>query len=301
MRIPSNKSPMMLAKNLSALKKPLKFPVLVSEKLDGMAAVFTTESSGRVSVLSRQNKPILSVEHIIEELESLHLPSGSMVFGELHIPNTPFKDACGRIRRKSLCLEIKLGVFDYFISKFPKEEYESRIATFEFYQDPLIEQKQYVHLISYFWARSDKDLKKWEDFILKSAEEAGNPNPEGIMIRPSSHIFQPSKRSWDMLRKKKQATIDLAISHFEEAVDKDGNLKGMVGRINVFYKGKVIGIGAGKLPHNERQVLWERQEEGVDYTGIIIEIAYKPDPSYKALREARFIQFRLDKEVADDE
>jgi ATP-dependent DNA ligase len=136
-----------------------------------------------------------------------------------------------------------------------------------------------------------------------------HPDAEGVVIRAlygdKSH-FKAAWRSPGMLKLKVTETIDLPIHSFEEAVDKDGNKKGMVGRINVQYHTgassdgnneytdfKLIGIGPGKLKHEERIELWKNQKA---YVGRMIEIAYMPDPSYDALREPRFYRFRPDKD-----
>ena len=74
----------------------------------------------------------------------------------------------------------------------------------------------------------------------------------------------------------------------------------MVGRINVLYKGEVIGAGPGKMKHIERKAIWDLYSGGlplVDVAGdmLIAEVAFMRDPSYKALREARFSRWRTDK------
>ncbi|MCP4647185.1 MAG: hypothetical protein GY852_05520, partial [bacterium] len=99
--------------------------------------------------------------------------------------------------------------------------------------------------------------------------------------------------------KKRQDTLDLMVVGFEEAIDKHGFPKGMVGRIQIMYKGKQIGAGPGKLSHVERTKYWDIYKKGL-FLPQLAEIAYKPDPSYDALREARFQCWRSDKTQPDE-
>lgn len=85
---------------------------------------------------------------------------------------------------------------------------------------------------------------------------------------------------------------------FEEAVDKYGKPKGMVGRLDVLYKGKVVGVGPGALTHKERKDLWESVRKGEQKIAIA-EIKYMPDDTYEALRQATFVRWRPDKETPD--
>ena len=273
-------SNIMLAKDHGKQPKSKQiFPALVSEKLDGVASIFTVEADGTVSIDSRQNKPIVSCQHIQDKLATYNLPVGAIICGELHIPGMSFKKSAGIIRRHKPDTRICLGIYDYWSPEYPNSDYALRII----FIDVRIQNKN-IFTIPFKSIRSDEELQK------VYAECTKDPKAEGIMIRPVDHKFQPGKRSWDMLRWKRLSTEDLEVVGYEEAISKDGDPKGMVGRINVLYKGKVIGAGAGKLKHAERVKLWNEP-----FVSRIAEIAYKPDESYEALREARFYRWREDK------
>ncbi|MEA2037029.1 MAG: hypothetical protein U9O94_05945 [Nanoarchaeota archaeon] len=275
-------SKIMLAKDYKDLKKELQFPVMCSEKIDGTAADIDS-----MEALSRQDKPYLSVPHIIQEL--LNIPGA--VLGELHIPGMSFKDSSGAIRGHTPDDRIKLGVYDYITPLTKSMGYMERI---EMLKDLIARLGlQHVFIIPYHIFTTHAEIEEYYSKIVNSS-----PLAEGICIRPINHLFQPGKRSWDLLRKKKEDTLDLMVTGFEEAMTPKKEPKGMVGRVIISYKGESIGAGAGKLKHSERKALWEEFKAN-KYVPKLAEITYKPDPSYVALREARFTRWRDDKTIPD--
>lgn len=283
----------MLAKNLN-LKK-LKFPVHASEKLDGVPAVFTGHQIGTIHLIdarTRQGEPIHSTDHIKQWLWG-KLPVGHSLIGELYIPGLPFKDISGHVRKMKLNEDLVLFVWDYDTGE-PNMSFEQRMNALvesdigRFIYD---DYEGSVRLINGTTLNSEEEL-------LKHCERHTEtfPESEGLIFRPlhgKESLWIPGKRSWGFQRWKAEETVDLQIIGFEEAVTGDTKEpKGMVGRIICGYKDTPIGVGPGALTHAERIDIWENQRDSL-YK--IIEVAYKPDPSYEALREARFKRFRDDK------
>ena len=77
-------------------------------------------------------------------------------------------------------------------------------------------------------------------------------------------------------------------------------------RINCWYKDQVIGVGPGKMKHAERKLEWEAWENAVQHDAVpegplvtgkgrVLQVEYKKDPSYEALREPTFQCWRPDK------
>lgn len=128
------------------------------------------------------------------------------------------------------------------------------------------------------------------------------PNAEGMVVRDANGKFEPGKRTWCYQKLLKKPTIDLVIVGFEEAVSETGQPKGMVGRVIASYKGKEIGVGPGKLTHDERTVLWHAfcfAPNSFRKERRIATIQYKEDKSYDALREPTFQHWRQDKDTPD--
>jgi ATP-dependent DNA ligase len=143
------------------------------------------------------------------------------------------------------------------------------------------------------------------------------------MLHKVDKPFQPGKRCWGLGRYKPQPTIDLEVVSFEEAVSEAGEGLGMVGRVNVRlirewplgeapagWKAvsgdlrnlweKIVGVGPGKLTHEERTRWWNDYNVGALSAGnIYAEIKYMPDPAYEALRQPTVQRLRTDKTVSD--
>lgn len=306
----------MLSKTYSTTTA-ISFPVAVYEKLDGVPAIITNDN-GIITALSRQGEEILSIDHIRSYLAN-KLPVGASIVGELYIAGEPFKRISGLVRRKESTSEteaLRLYIWDYLPAGEPYGTFHYRMSVFGIrFEDILLPEDdapddQLVHSIPGKHCATSGDFDAYMETFW-----AENWQAEGVVIRqlfgPES-VWKPGWRSPGMVKLKATRTVDLEVVGFEEALDvKTKEPKGMVGRINVRYHtgassdGKneytdfvVIGAGPGKLSHAERVHIWENQKE---YIGKIAEIAYMPDDSYDALREARFHRWREDKTTPSQE
>lgn len=302
----------MLAKTWESNDK-LSFPVVVQEKLDGCPADFYADADGVVHARTRQGHPIQSVTHLLTELTGILSP-GEHIIGELYNRDMSFSEISGLVRQSYpnyASTSLNLYVFDFYIDRIKGVWcYEDRMHYFRNSIWPRIKELKNakrtvgVYIIESYSCQKPDDI----DFAERTIKYH-NPSYEGIVIREltgKNTIFKAGWRSPGMIKKKRVETIDLRIASFEEAVDKDGNPKGMVGRINVYYSTgvesdenndyttwNVIGVGPGKLTQAERIELWNNRKA---FNGRTIEIAYMPDKTYEALREARFMRFRPDKD-----
>lgn len=295
--------------------KRIQFPVIVSEKLDGVAADFYVpkkSNSGDVLVRSRQDEPILSVQHIQDWLGG-KLPRGAHLICELYIPQTPFKDISGKVRSHDDQPDLVAYVYDFYMEGEEDTTYKARMKRFAQLMGKHLSPKNDwmvpVRIIPGNQAKNEVELEKNVAKISKT-----NPNAEGAVVRmlegPDS-LYRIGKRSHGMMKRKITATADLRVVAFEEATSEDGKPLGMIGRIHVamdagvisdekndFTDHVVIGAGPGKLTHAERRDIFNHPKK---YIGRIAEISYMPDPSYKALREPRFLRWRDDKNTTNME
>ena len=286
---------MMLSKKYDP--KKLEFPVLVSEKLDGVPVVISMDNSSYI-IRSRTNKEIYPVQHIAKELYSFFdkkIPENYTinVVGELYNKDLPFKDISGMVRKKDSSIEadVTFNIFDFYITDDTgalildgiTKEFALRWA---FLTTHLID-LGYTSVIPQIPMTTQEDLDKFISDFFET-----KPESEGIVIRNAKGKFD-FKRSWDFQKLKAVDTHDLIVESFEEAIDKKtGKGLGMVGRINCHYNDIIIGVGPGKLTHEERKQIWGDQGT---YVGIYAEVNAMPDKSYEALREPRFIRWRFDK------
>lgn len=284
----------MLAKEYDP--KKASFPVQVTEKLDGFASKFTWVA-GHVMAISRQDKPIVSVDHITLPLRNLLPRTGNLV-GELTVDGVPdFKEAGGIIRRQETDERIALNVYDWYTPATQSLTYSERMKDLSMFPELFIPQ---VRIIP---GKTCYNAQEVEDAV--QAIFARNPNAEGAMIRGWGDAgYFPGKRSWNMMRYKPKPTLDLPVISFEEAVSKEGEPLGMVGRINCAYGKfdadpeltqlyKIIGVGPGKFTHDERREMWKNRKK---YIGKILEVQYMRDPGYDALRQPTAQRWRPDKD-----
>lgn len=288
-----DKATIMLATEFNI--KQVEFPCVCTEKLDGAAADFYAKGTMKkmtVHARTRQDKTILSCQHILDYLLPVMSPKEHIVC-ELYVPGLSFKEIGGLSRRKQTVPELEAHVYDYYEEGQEHREYYDRMMAFaKNIGQNVMDDDSPVKLIPATRCDTPEELLKFlEEFTL------ANPNAEGVVIR-SLHgehsTYMIAKRSEGLMRYKPTMTADLVVVGFEQAINaktKEG--KGMVGRVILEYKGRTIGAGAGTMSHKERKEVWDNAE---DYIGRFAEVAYKPDPSYSALREARFYRWRPDKD-----
>jgi len=286
-------------------------PAIVSKKIDGVPMLVNIGSGVGWTRQGKHTTP--SVSHIITAVSAfrrtLYNSGVTAVIGEVHIPDTPFKDISGKFRKCEPCLQLELNIFDVLLSEeYTGWGYADRMDKFyKLWKDMPF--SPWIKVTGFHVAYDPVSVQTLANGLLK-------PNVEGVICRPLNGEFHTGKsRTKQFVKYKPKPTVDLKVHSYEEAISQDGEPKGMVGRINCWYKGNIIGVGPGKMTHAERSEAWERTAEmcrtGMDQsdcdmipTGVpqehtVIEVGYMRDPSYSALREARFLRFR-NKEVNED-
>lgn len=298
----------MLAKTYKAGKA--KFPAYVSEKYDGVAAdlqvVEHTTKKGKslttLALMSRQGEVIKSCFHIVKQFahEESYMPlrKGMHFIGELYIPGMDFKDISGLVRRDEADEEtanIQFHIYDFYEEGKESDEYHYRMEHLE----SILEDTRFAHIFTMeqHYVTTHEELEATAKTIVLENKSQRPTGSEGVCVRQltgKGSGYEIAKRPSGFLKWKLTETIDLPCHSVEEAIDaKTGKGLGMVGRINVVYRGKVTGIGPGKLTHKERVEIFNNFE---NYRGKMLEAAYMPDDSYEGLREGRFYAWRPDKD-----
>lgn len=275
----------MLAKNIDY--KKIIYPVIVTEKLDGVPADFYATADGEVHVRTRQGEPLYSVDHIKDWLFGLLYPHHHVI-GELYVQGLPFKDIGGLVRAERPAPELTLNVFDYYHEGKEWMTYGDRLRLMAENIGIHVERKSPVQLIPGVQILDENTLKENIATFDKLY-----PEKEGVIIRSLLGKMEIGKRSWNFQRHKAIGTVDLELVGFDVAIDKKtGEGNGMAGRLIAKYNGEEIGVGPGCLNHTERKDMMKNPDK---YLHRIIEVEYKPDPTYHALREPVFKRWRDDK------
>lgn len=280
--------------------------VFASVKLDGVPVridLFYYKKWFVGSVLSRQGKPVPSVQFLVRNLIRVvqsALPNGldwgnKLTFvGEVtHEHYKDFKDVSGIVRRQEPQTGLILNIFDY-CDYGKRDGFAWRYNNLQYIMNELaVLRFQGVRVVKQYAIKRDQIDEMFLALL--------SPYDEGGVIRDANDKWAPGKRTWGYQKYLIEPTIDLHITGFEEAVDKHGEPMGMVGRVLASYQGRTIGVGPGKLTHNERMQLWvEYCNKGQHITHPRIAcIKYKRDPSYTDLRQPTFQHWRYDKDEPD--
>lgn len=289
-----------LAKGFS--EKHLKFPVFLSHKIDGVPVRIDIDTNGCFTVRSRQNKPVPSVGELVQDFvdaTSAYLDLPCTLIGEVYQRGDPcadFKDTSGIVRRKDDQSDlVAIALFEMFTPALQEVGFERRYEALRVLECALddVGLLGMVHVCEQQRVETLSQLEHhFEDFCNRW------PEAEGMVARNWDDPFMPGKRSWGYQKLLREPTIDLWIVGFEEAIDQHGNPKGMAGRLVASYKGNEIGIGPGRLTHDERTTLWVHYQTGVFHKRMA-QIKYKADDSYDALRQPTFQFWRDDKDEPD--
>ncbi len=298
----------MLAKGYSPVR--LQFPVMASEKLDGVPAkihitinegVYPPSSlvSTRVvwTVQTRQAKPFVSihsqVEALAEHLKDMNCKGTFVFIAEVtHKDKTmPFKTISGHCRRHEQNDDLRLNVFDFY-RPTPEQPDTRPFGKRIMLVQPLV--------LGMFWCKMVPQILCRDAVELAHAiASLKSTDPEGVVIRNCNDKWVEGKRGWGYQKLVERPTIELCVRNYECAVDKDGEFMGMVGRINCYYKDMIIGVGPGKMTHTERTEEWQKNL-GWDAPFADCKrwctVSYKRDPSYNKLREPTFQHWRPDYE-----
>lgn len=291
----------MLAKPYTPEK--LNFPVFVSEKLDGVPIKFGWEyqkdiRSSQLIPRTRQDEIPTSVYHIWQEVRKILPYEVGLTVGEVTSTQfRDFKDVSGSVRKNEPSEHLRLNIFDGYGTN-PGACFPDRINAIQEAVESVLG-LQFIQLVKQYQANDQSEL----DLLLETitAKREDGTTPEGAVIRSFDEAWEPGNRSWGYQKYLPKPTIDLRLHRILEAT---GGQSGLSGRMEFWYHDQIIGAGPGKLTHVERQRLWESYSRG-NYklwpkgVGPLVTLAYKPDPSYGKLREARFLHWRTDKTEAD--
>lgn len=290
---------MMLAHGYKPKALDFAHGVACTEKIDGVPGVFHRLSEDRVETRTRQDETILSCRHLEALMATAPLrifPVGMRVVGEIVWPGHPFKDTSGKVRGHEAAPELVVYLFDVvWCPEYANPQHEIARAMLAsitgWCREATGNEGCCVRLVPQLgFAYNEQDV---QDMLDRLPAEA-----EGMILRNCYEPYRVATRSYGFQKIVRDQMIDLRCVAVEEAVSKDGVPHGRVGRIVVAYKGKRIGVGPGKLSHTEAKQMWEDKSMIVNH---IIQIKYKKDPSYDALRQPTFQCIRYDKTVADDE
>jgi hypothetical protein len=291
-----------LAKGLDLSK--MEWPAYLSIKKDGVPIKITVnklQDCYSYTAISRDNKPlggpatdVGTFFMSLAQLAGLRDGEHVFVFEITHETITAFKDISGTVKRKEPQDGLIYNLFDYWWSGYPDATFINRIV-------------QGAHLVR---TCAPDNFRVIEQETLVDVSDAGTyiaymqemlPDEEGFILSSGNRTFKPNSRHWDYQKVVVDPMHDLEVVGFEEAISKEGEPLGMVGRINVMYNGKKTGCGPGKMTHAERKGHWADRGVFLKVQTNIATIKAKRDPSYTGLRQPTFQHWRFDKTEPNEE
>lgn len=272
------------------LKCTLKFPVLASEKLDGVFA-FAISLDNECHILSRTGEEYTSLEHLKEPLLALSKEiQCEVIIFEAYAKGVPQPTISGWCRdTKKQHLEVEAYIHDAMpLGEFAGTGFaESYYVRAEYLRLHMV-QNPYLHLVEQRHIANEKAL-------FAMAESIWAAGGEGVVARPEFAGYYPGKRNQYMVKLKKGVSFDLKVVALEEGT---GKYKGCTGKLVCQDRnGKKIKVGSG-LNDEQRRTWWS--PFGYDcIIGKIVQIDAMDVSTKGVLREPRFKGIRLDKTEVD--
>lgn len=131
-----------------------------------------------------------------------------------------------------------------------------------------------------------RSVDEVDDYYLKTLDTG----LEGVIIkRPDApYAF---KRSWDWIKRKMEATVDLVVENLLPG-DPGKQFERSLGRLVCTHNNVTIHVSPGKMSHEERQLVWDTPHTHI---GRTIEVAFQEETPDGSLRHPRFHRWRDDK------
>lgn len=283
----------MLAKKYQDYIDKLKGDIIITTKLDGIRAVIIRERNTTV-IMTRQGKIIEGCVQILEEAKKL--PTNMVYDGEFLKANPDklsSKELYNETKKITGKKGEKTGLEYHAFDVIPLDEFrlgKSKKGCLDRKKDL----EQIINNGDFAFFKNVPILYVGSDYskIDELLKEAIANEQEGIMINTAKGKYE-CKRSKEILKVKKMHTVDLRVVGFEEGA---GKYEGMLGRINVEYKGYTVGVGSG-FSDADRKEIWENQDK---YMGTIVEVQYFEESQNEkkelSLRFPIFLQWRTDKD-----
>lgn len=288
----------MLADSYAKKEHKVTGKFYITLKLDGNRCTAFHDEDG-VKFMTRQGKPVDGLVELEEQFKEL--PYGAydgelLLINKENLPSDELFRATQKVVRKDgTKKDIDFHIFDMLpVSEFQagksKKTYEQRRNTLNLIEKDIIEQKN-LHLLPVLYEGEDKNMIA---VLMKWAEENGH---EGLMVNTANGLYV-GKRTTDLLKVKTMKTADLLVMSVEKAID--GQFEGLLSRVNVEFKGNLVGVGSGFTLEQRREFI----EDPDLIAGKIIEVQYFEESKDEktglpSLRFPVFKGIRDDKTVED--
>lgn len=282
---------------ISQAKSRLKFPVLASEKLDGVYGLVVCTLTDTF-IFSRTGEEYLSLNHLKPEFQALFKSTKKPVFiCELYTQAIPQPVISGWCRdKKEQHEDIHAYVHDnlsllQFVEGTTADTYEIREAHLcdSFFNSRYFGKYPHIHFIPQRYITNKELLDEY-------ARAIWDKGGEGVVARFVDAPYRAGKRNAEMIKIKKGVSFELRVVTTEEGT---GKFSGMVGNlICEDAAGKQIKVGTG-MTTKERVHWWCDPSGWEDIIGKIVTVDAMSVSTKGVLREPRYKGVRTDKKEVD--
>ncbi|MFQ3543435.1 ATP-dependent DNA ligase [Halobacillus rhizosphaerae] len=235
----------MLAESFAKKEKKITGKFFVTLKLDGNRCLAVKED-GQTKFFTRSGQQIEGMVDLEEHFEAL--PDGWVFDGEIllknedNLPSKELFTATQKVVRKDgEKKNLEFYMFDMLpLTEFKdgtsKNTYEKRRKQLDLLDEQIIEESEYIYTLPVLYEGKDKSI------IPNIMSKVTAEGFEGLMINSADGLYQ-AKRTVDLQKVKEFKTADLLVMSAERAID--GQFEGLLSRVNVEYKGNLVGVGSG--------------------------------------------------------
>ena len=274
------------------LRGDLKFPMLASEKLDGVFCLAVI-IDGDCYLYSRTGEEYLSLNHLKGEFLYLAKESQLDVFifeAYSRGLDQPTISGCCR-DTKEQHPSINAYIHDAMtLEDFRTCDTDNYYARYCYLQSIMknISYFYFLHCVPQKEVYSLKHLQEYADYMIAKG-------CEGVVAREEFSSYQAGKRNKSMIKVKKGVSFDLKVVALEEG---EGKYKCHCGKL-VCEDSNGIKVRVGSGLTDEQRKLWWSAHGSSEILGKIVQIDAMAVSTKGVLREPRFKGIRTDKVEVD--
>jgi len=221
-------------------------PVIVQPKLNGDRCRAVFDENGKVTLYSSSGAVRVSVPHLNEELEDLHL-SNTELDGELYCHGMRFQDIRS-ITSRTINLHPNHELINYYIYDLVDEEREQIRRMDELFI--------LIPPTAFFLRRVPMTLVNTPEEFLNQVGSSVILGYEGAIAR-HPHAPYVRRKTTTMMKLKPQVSDTFVVVGYEEEVSISGAPKGALGALRCWNENKdVFKVGTG-FTRSQREVFWE--------------------------------------------
>lgn len=277
-------------------KSKLKFPMLASQKLDGVYCLALKTSEG-VTIYSRTGEIYTSMKHIEQALDSC-LEINDIVIFEGYNPELSQEVISGYARdTKQQHIELEAYCHTYItLDEFIGKKQVSYVKNFEILRNKIVDKYLakdglYPHCLWFIDQLTINNL----DEAMRMANHIWSTGGEGVILRNPGSPYMGGKRNEHLIKIKQEMTVDLKVIAVYPG-EPGGKYSGCLGGVTCQYaNGKVLDVGGG-FSDEQRVTFWNDPSLII---GKVIEVKAMKESAKGVLREPRCKCIRYDKTEGD--